>query len=165
MNSLRVNQAGVGEEAPGPVDGLLVQGHQPVYCVLPDLKTGQMGQEVIADEEAHENPIIDGSLEIVGKGQVGHLQVSPQVLSKHRETNKDELLLFPNLSALSHIILTVEWLGCSLTLMDLVTHLQGLVEYENMCNVHVIRLKMRRKIAGDINQPVCRDHTVSFDSA
>ena len=132
MNSLRVNQAGVGEEAPGPVDGLLVQGHQPVYCVLPDLKTGQMGQEVIANEEAHENPIVDGSLEIVGKGQVGHLQVSPQVLSKHRETNKDELLLFPNLSALSHIILTVEWLGCSLTLMDLVTHLKWFIEYESI---------------------------------
>jgi hypothetical protein len=31
-----------------------------------------MRQEVVADEEAHEHPVVNGALEVVGKRQVRH---------------------------------------------------------------------------------------------
>ena len=37
-----------------------------------------MRKEVIAHEEAHEDPVVDGPLEVVGEGQVGHLEIPPK---------------------------------------------------------------------------------------
>ncbi len=38
---------------------------------------GQVRQKVVSYEETHEDPIVDSPLEVVGEGQVRHLQVSP----------------------------------------------------------------------------------------
>ncbi len=38
---------------------------------------GQVRQKVVSNEEAHEDPVVNSPLEVVGEGQVRHLQVSP----------------------------------------------------------------------------------------
>ena len=50
-----------------------------------------MRQEIVSDEEAHEDPVVDGALEVVRERQVRHLQVLPQVLAQDRQPDEDEL--------------------------------------------------------------------------
>ncbi len=54
------------------VDCVLVELDEPVDRVFANFETGQMRQEVVADEEAHEHPVVNGALEVVGKRQVRH---------------------------------------------------------------------------------------------
>ncbi len=77
----------------GFVDGLLVEVDQPVDGPLADLERRQVRQEVVADEEAHEDPVVDGALQVVREGQVGHLQLPGQILAQHVQPHEDELLL------------------------------------------------------------------------
>ena len=68
-----VEQKKIGEWSyPCFVDCVLVELDEPVDRVFADFETGQMRQEVVADEEAHEHPVVDGALEVVGKRQVRH---------------------------------------------------------------------------------------------
>jgi len=41
---------------------VLVEPDEPVYGPLPDLQRGEVGQEVVAHEEAHEDPVINSPL-------------------------------------------------------------------------------------------------------
>lgn len=47
----------------------------------PDLQGGKVRQEVVPDEEAHEDPVVDAPLKVEGKRQAGHGQLSGQVLA------------------------------------------------------------------------------------
>ena len=52
------------------VDSVFVESDQTVDGVFPDFEAGQMRQEIVSDEEAHEDPVVDGALEVVREGQV-----------------------------------------------------------------------------------------------
>ena len=57
---------------PGFVDGFFVQTNETVDGALSDLQTGQMREKIVADKEAHKNPIVNRPLKVVRKGKVGH---------------------------------------------------------------------------------------------
>ena len=48
---------------------VLVESDESVDGPLPDLQRGEVGQEVIANKETHEHPVIDSSLGGGGGGQ------------------------------------------------------------------------------------------------
>ena len=41
-----------------------------------------MGKEVITDKETHENPVVDGTLEVLREGQVEHVELLIEILTK-----------------------------------------------------------------------------------
>lgn len=50
-----------------------------------------MGQEIVAHEETHENPIINDAVKVVLERQIGHCQFLFQVLAEYVQANKNEL--------------------------------------------------------------------------
>ena len=55
---------------PSFVYGVFVETHESVDGIFPDFETRQMRQKIVSDEEAHEDPVVDGALEVVREGQV-----------------------------------------------------------------------------------------------
>ena len=67
--------------------------------MLSDLETGEMGQEIVANEEAHEHPVVDGPLKVVGEGEVGHLQIAAEVFPENGQTHENVLDLLAKVVA------------------------------------------------------------------
>lgn len=51
-----------------------------------------MRQEVISNEETHEDPVIHTALKVKGKRQAGHRQLSGEVLKIQRESSNWDLM-------------------------------------------------------------------------
>lgn len=56
-----------------------------------------MRQEVVSYKEAHEDPVVHAPLEVKGKGQAGHGQLSGQVLETCRQLFHIDWITFHHL--------------------------------------------------------------------
>ena len=70
---------------------VLVYGHDGVDGTLSDMQTGQVRQEIVSDEEAEENEVIDDSLEVKREGQVHVLKLEVEVFTHYVQPNELEL--------------------------------------------------------------------------
>ena len=70
---------------------VLVYGHDGVDGTLSDMQTGQVRQEIVSDEEAEENEVIDDSLEVKREGQVHVLKLEVEVFTHYIQPNELEL--------------------------------------------------------------------------
>jgi hypothetical protein len=70
---------------------VLVYGHDGVDGTFSDMQTGQVRQEIVSDEEAEENEVIDDSLEVKREGQVHVLKLEVEVFTHYVQTNELEL--------------------------------------------------------------------------
>lgn len=67
-----------------------------------DLKRGQVGQEIISDEEDKHDPVVDRALEIEGEGGVGDVELDFEVLAEDGHVEEDEWLF---------VVLGLFWCG------------------------------------------------------
>lgn len=63
-----------------------------VNGALSDLKGWQMRQEVVADEEDHKDPVINGQLLVKGEGNIGDVELDSKILAQDIDVKPDEWL-------------------------------------------------------------------------
>lgn len=70
---------------------ILVDEDDRVDGTLTNAQTGQMRQEIVADEEAEENEVINDALEVKRKWQRHVLELEVEILTQHRQLDELEL--------------------------------------------------------------------------
>ncbi len=68
-----------------------VQRDKTVDGTISSLQVRKMWNKIVANEKAHENPIVDGSLEIERKRSIGNAQISIEVFTQDIQLHENEL--------------------------------------------------------------------------
>ena len=82
---------------PSFVHRLLVKIDQTVNCTFSDFQTRKMRQEVISNEETHEDPVINCSLEVIREREIWHREISLKIFSQNTQAHKYVLLFLVHL--------------------------------------------------------------------
>ncbi len=88
--TLEIHMAVLGHISTHHREVVFPDGHESLDAVLPDFESRQVRQEVVSDEEAHEDPVVDGALKIPLEGEIGNVQLNGKVLTEDRHMEPDE---------------------------------------------------------------------------
>lgn len=90
VDSVEVDLPVEGQVVPEGWQLVLVYGHDRIYGTLSNVQTRRMRKEIISDEEAEKDKVINDSLEVEGEGKVQIVELKEQIFPNHVEFDELE---------------------------------------------------------------------------
>lgn len=90
LGALEAHLAVLGEVPSHAVEVGLPDAHERVDGALADLERREVRQEVVADEEDEEDPVVEGALEREGERVHGRRKLDGEVLAQDGDVEEDE---------------------------------------------------------------------------
>lgn len=90
LRSSQIDLAMLSQVSAHPLQTRLPNRHERVDGTFANLERRQMRQEIVADKEDQEDPIVDGPFEIEGKGVDRGRQLDGEILAQDADVKEDE---------------------------------------------------------------------------
>lgn len=93
LSPREVDLAVLSEVASHALQARLPNVHEGVDRTFANLERGEMGKEIVPDEEDEEDPVVDRALEVEGEGVNRRGELDSEVLAEDGDVEEDEGLV------------------------------------------------------------------------